>query len=507
MKRNNLITGAFILSVGGIMAKIFSAIYRIGLTRILGGEGIGLYQLIFPFYSLCVVLATAGLPMAISKVIAKYKGSEKQVLKKSIVFVCIVSLVLTFLLVALSKALAHIQGEEKISICYLILAPTIIIVGISSVLRGYFQGRQNFAPSAISNIVEQFVKLLLGLSLTFILLKISLIAAIVGAMCAIVISEIVSIFVLLICFKREKLSSDNLDIKTKEILKDVLPITISNIILPIASFVDSLIVVNLLNFSRPVSIYLYGLESGAVNNLVSLPTIFSFAIASVILPNLSSTKNAFNKSFKLNLAVKIVLIITIPCALCFLLLPNQFINLLYGARLSAHNLDGLKIAAQLLAISSPGVVFLSINQIYSSCLQAAERRSETIKNLLIAVAVKFAIEIAFLPTGVNIGALATANTMCYLVCFTLNHFSIREIFKIEISNLFFGKIVIANLFMFLSLFVMFNLKLNALTMLLSVFLAGLIYIGSLMVLKIYDKKDIAMLKYKRYKPAKINKKL
>ena len=490
MKRNNIITGAFILSVGGIMAKIFSAIYRIGLTRILGGEGIGIYQLIFPFYSLCVVLATAGLPMAISKVIAKYRGSEKQVLKKSIAFVSVVSLVLTAILILSSKGLAHIQGEPSIWVCYLILAPTIIIVSLASVLRGYFQGRQNFTPSALSNIIEQFVKLLLGLTLSFVLLRVSLLAAIIGAMASIVVSEVVSIIVLLICFKNSGLQSVQTDIKTKEILKDILPITISNIILPIASFIDSLIVVNLLNFSRPISIYLYGLESGAVNNLVSLPAIFSFAIASVILPNVSGKQNTFNKSFKLNLAIKIVLIITIPCALCFLLLPNQFINLLYGARLSAHGLDGLNIASRLLAISSFGVVFLSVNQIY----------------LLIAVIIKFAIEIGFLWTGVNIYALAAANTMCYVVCAALNHFCVREIFNLKISNCFFGKIVIANFAMLISLFILLNLKLTAITTLLAIALAGLVYLGVLLVIKIYDKKDIAMLKYKKIKTQKIIKK-
>ena len=74
MKTNNLMSGAIILTVGGVLAKGFSAVYRIVLTRILGGVGIGIYQLIFPIYSLFVVLASAGLPMAISKVIAKHKG-------------------------------------------------------------------------------------------------------------------------------------------------------------------------------------------------------------------------------------------------------------------------------------------------------------------------------------------------------------------------------------------------------------------------------------------------
>ena len=157
MKKDNLMKGALTLSIGAILAKIFSAIYRIGLTRILGGEGIGLYQLVFPLYSLCVVLATAGLPMAISKVIAKSKNQGKSVAKKCLLFVMIVSLILSFILLTCSKGLARLQGEEAISICYIILAPSIILVSACSVLRGYFQGVGDFTPSAVSNIVEQFV--------------------------------------------------------------------------------------------------------------------------------------------------------------------------------------------------------------------------------------------------------------------------------------------------------------------------------------------------------------
>lgn len=505
MKRNNLLTGAFVLSVGGILAKIFSAVYRIALTRILGGVGIGLYQLVFPFYSLCVVLATAGLPMAISKVIAKNKGSERQILKKSFLFVSLLALVLTAILVISSGGLAAIQGEKQISVCYLILAPTIIVVSVASVLRGYFQGRQNFTPSAISNIAEQFVKLACGLTLSILLIKISLIAAIIGAMISIVVGEIASVIILLLCFKKEKFVNVlNTEISTKEILKDVLPITITNLILPIASFVDSLIVVNLLatNLARNISIYFYGLESGAVNNLISLPTIFSFAIASVILPNISGTKHAFNKNFKLNLCLKIILIICVPCVVCFLLLPKQIIRLLYGAKLCAYGINGVDLAAQLLAISALGVLFLSANQIFASCLQAVDKRTITIKNLIIAVVAKFVLEIAFLPTKVGIFALAVANTMCYFVVSTLNYFEIKRFFKIKICYTFFAKLIIANFAMLLVLLAMFNAKLNSLLTLVAFCVAGIYYIVVLVWLKIYDKKDIAMLKYKRQKKFK-----
>lgn len=506
MKKNNILTGALILSIGGVLAKIFSAVYRIGLTRILGGEGIGLYQLVFPFYSLCVVFATAGLPMAISKVIAKNKGSEKQILKKSIKFTTTLALILTFILVVCSGGLAKLQGDKSISLFYLILAPTIVIVSLSSVLRGYFQGRQNFAPSAVSNILEQFVKLVFGLTLCLVLIKINVFVAIVGAMASIVVSEIVSIVVLLICFKREKfVKVDEKIVETKEILRDVLPITISNIILPVAAFVDSLIVVNLLsmNFDRKTSIYLYGLESGAVNNLVSLPTIFSFAIASVILPNISNTRHMFNKNFKLNLSLKIILIISLPCAVCMLLFPNQLISLLYGTRLSAFGFNGNEIASSLLAISGLGVVFLSINQLFASSLQAIDKRIVTVKNLLIAVTIKFAIEIAFLPTQVGICALAISNTACYCVVATLNYFSIRENFKLNIGTDFFAKIILSNFVLLLVLLIMFNANLNAFLTLTALCVGGMFYLVSLWIFKIYTKKDLAMLKYRKTKKQKI----
>ena len=394
MKKNKLVTGAIILSVGALLAKAFSAIYRIALTRVLGGVGIGLYQLIFPLYSLCVVLSTAGLPMAISKVVTKHKGNERAVVKKCIIFTSVISLTLSLLLILFSKGLAVVQGQPDLAICYIILAPTLILLSISSVLRGYFQGVGRFTPSAISNILEQFIKLFAGLGLSLWLLQYGLIVSIIGAMVGIVVSEVVSLIVLVLCYKREKVGlSTAFKIGFKELFKDILPITITNIIFPIATFLDSLIVVNLLSvsFTQEISVFLYGLESGAVASLVGIPTIFSFALASVVLPALSGAENNNNKDKKLTLALKIVLIICVPCAVAFVLMPDRLLALLYSNRLNSFGLDGIKISSMLLAIAGVGIVFLSLNQILSSSLQAINQRSVTIRNLIIAVMIKFVI--------------------------------------------------------------------------------------------------------------------
>lgn len=500
MKKSNILSGALALTIGGVLSKVFSAIYRIVLTRILGGEGIGIYQLIFPFYSLCVVLATAGLPMAISKVIAKNKEKEASVLKKCVVYVSVISLVLTFILLISSKGLAILQGCRDISLCYIILAPTIMVVGVSSVLRGYFQGKHNFTPSAVSNILEQFVKLCVGFILSLSLIQINVFAGIVGAVVAIVISEVVSLLILLVYIKKEKLKSYKpANVSIKEIGKDVLPITLTNIILPISTFIDSVLVVNLLsiNFSNDMSIFLYGLESGAVSSLVSLPTIFSFAIASVILPNITSGKHSLNNNSKLMLALKIVLIITIPCVLAFMLIPNRLIDFLYHNKLNGFGVDGLSVASRLLSWSGLGIVFLAINQVYSSSLQAIEERFVTIRNLSIAVVVKLFIEIVFMPSKfLNIYSLAISNTVCYILVMVLNHLEIKENFKFKINNTFFGKLIFANCVMILTLVFVLAVGNSVVNTLLAVSVSVVVYFVCLWQLKIFNRTDKAIFKFK-----------
>ena len=497
--KKNVFNGVFILSVGSILAKIFSAIYRICLTRILGGEGIGIYQLVFPLYSLCVVLATAGLPMAISKVISRNRGREKSVVKKCMTIISIISLTLTFLLIVLSKPLAILQGKAEISLCYVILAPTIILVSFASVLRGYFQGMENFTPSAVSNILEQFVKLAFGLILSVSLLRISLMASIVGAMVAIVVSEIVSVLVMLIYYKKQRPSSgEQVHISSKDLLKDILPITATNVIMPIATFIDSLLVVNLLslNFTRDMSIFMYGLESGVVGSLVSLPTIFSFAIASVILPNISIKNSIFSRSNKLSVAIKVILIIAVPCVVCFTFVPDKLIELLYANRINGLGVEGLNIAHRLLTISGFGVVFLCISQVYSSSLQAVDERGVTVRNLAIGVMVKFILECVFMPSvKINIYALAVANTACYLTTMVLNHMEINEHFNLHINYMFAGKLIACNCAMILSLLAVLQIGTGFVHILLALFVAMVVYLVSLVLFRVFNKRDLAMVKY------------
>lgn len=493
MKRNSLVSGAIILTLSAILAKIFSAVYRIMLTRMLGGVGIGLYQLVFPIYSMCIVLSTTGIPLAVSKVVSKNENS-KQIVGFCLKFVAIISILLAVLIFTFSEPIAKGQGDQRIAICFRLLAPSLIIVGISSVLKGYFQGKMNYFPSAISQVVEQFVKFVFGLLFVAVLIKFNVIYAIVGAIAGIVLSEIVTFVILIFNFKSHNLDNnenvENFD--KKQIIKDILPITFTNLILPLASFIDSIIVVRLLriNFDAEMSIFLYGLESGAVNNIITLPTLFSFAMASAIMPSFSSKKQGENKFSKL---CQLVFLITIPCVLMFIVAPEGILKILYSNRLSLDGVDGIAISTNLLRIGGIGTLFLALNQILSSYLQANDKRLCTIRNLICGVILKFIVEILLLTNiDINIYALAIANTVCYLTAFILNLIEVKKFQTLKIENGFFIKVGASCALMLLVYFVVAMLGQNVFISLLSYLFAGIVYLISMYLLDVVPIK-----KYKK----------
>ena len=133
MNKKSFLYGASILSLGAIITRVLGAVYRVPLTRVLGSFGMGLYQLVFPIYALLVVVSTSGMPHAVSKMVASCQGDQKakkSIIKRSLVGIFLFSLVLSVILVIFCEKLAVFQGNRKLSISYLSIAPEVIFVGI-----------------------------------------------------------------------------------------------------------------------------------------------------------------------------------------------------------------------------------------------------------------------------------------------------------------------------------------------------------------------------------------
>ena len=169
MKRSeSFLSGALVLSLGGLFAKILGALYRIPLTNIIGSYGMGLYQLVFPPYILFLTVAQAGIPTAPSKLIAENnqlgKPQEgKKVFRFAFLLLALSGLVCAALMAALSGVIARAQGNDSTQKAFLIVAPALLFVPVTNALKAYFQGNMNMVPSGVTTVIEQIVKLAVGL--------------------------------------------------------------------------------------------------------------------------------------------------------------------------------------------------------------------------------------------------------------------------------------------------------------------------------------------------------
>ena len=445
MKKHSFLLSAIILTLGGFFAKAIGAIYKIPLTNILGSSGMGIYYLVFPIYSLAITICSSGISVALTIEVAKcrkikHRFNEQKLLRVALVLSFLISLMFTILIIILSKPLAIAQGNINAWIGYIAIAPSIIISSIISTLRGYFQGIENMIPTTISLIIEQVIKLSVGLVLAHKLCIYGINFAVLGAILGVTISEVVALIIISINFliykgqkhynyrnlnykpkkridvlktlktpiqnlkngvvanKYFKISKDRKRYTTKEaifkILKLSLPSTITSLILPIATMLDSFMIINLLiscGYTSHVSTILYGLSGGVVQSLISVPIIIITAISTSLVPSLSGlvSQNDTNElKHKIEFFIKTTLILSIIIFVIFFVFAEDILLFLYGNGLDASVIDELKYATNLLKFGSVSIIYYSFLQTFISIYQAIGKAGVPFGALLISLVVR-----------------------------------------------------------------------------------------------------------------------
>lgn len=480
-REKSFVRGAFILIFFGILSKILGAIYRIPLTGIITPEGMGLYQMVFPVYSLMLTISSSGLPSSISKLIAEanaknqYKQAEK-IMKVSFVLLFCFSVLCSLVLVFGSCGFALVQGNKSATICYFGLAPAVVFVGFLAGFRGYFQGLEKMLPSAISGFVEQLFKLCFGLLLARILLPKGVEYAVLGAMLGISISELfafVFMLVYYVVFRRKRKQGQVQDftiLSTKETSKQILHtsifVTLGGLIVPLGMMIDSALVINILkrtSFSTKEATTLFGLESGTVGSIVNMPVILSLALATAVLPCVSSKKASGDLEGAKKSASKALLLsflIALPASFGCFALAEPIMKILYGRSLSAVEIE---TASQILEIASASIFFLAMVQVSAGILQGISKPSVPAISLSVGLAVKTLLNIVLISQeSINIFGTEIANAVCYLTAFLINLFVIEKNGFVQISPRVFASLCASSLvFLAKPIFsVMIGLNLN-----------------------------------------------
>lgn len=199
---NKFIKSTIILIIGGMISKIIGMFTKIMINRTIGIEGIGLYMLIMPTFLLFISLSQLGLPIAISKIIAENKKSDRTILTSTIPIALIISIFLILIIFIISPLLTRLLHNDSTYLPIISIGLTLPFISISSIIRGYFFGKERMFPHVFSNILEQILRLIMILVITPLFLK-NIEYAVSSIILFNIISETLSIFILIFFYLKK----------------------------------------------------------------------------------------------------------------------------------------------------------------------------------------------------------------------------------------------------------------------------------------------------------------
>ena len=304
MSKKSLVSGISILGIAGLICKLVGVLYRIPLANIIGGEGLGLYQQVFPAYNLLLTLTSAGIPVAISRTVSHYitlgkPGMAKRVFRVALAMLTVLGLLAAALLLLSSEAIARWVGTPEGTESYLCIAPSLLLVCVMSAFRGYMQGTRSMIPTAVSQLIEQVGKVALALPLASLGMQRggwSMGAA--GALLGTSIAEAVAMVYMIVDYTFKARRNEIIGApETREdkvagnLIRVAVPITLGACIVPLAGTIDSAMLKNLLmagGLTPSEAGTRYGLYSGLVLTMINVPTALAMAMSTNLVPDIAA---------------------------------------------------------------------------------------------------------------------------------------------------------------------------------------------------------------------------
>lgn len=511
---------AAILAFAGIIVRIIGFFYRLPLTNMIGDEGNGIYSTGYNIYNFFLIMSSAGLPVAISKMISEKLALEqytnvRKTFKVSMLVTGLLSFAGAVLMVVVAMTIKHIchgVGDTdnmfyKSIWCLYTLAPTVFIVGIMAVFRGFFQGFNTTIPTAMSQLLEQIVHAVFSILLAWLLLDYGVQYGAAGATAGTGIGAFAGLMVLMVYYiitkKSRKLlyKEDKHDYRIQgkreiaiNLIKIAVPIITGTAIFSMTNFVDMAMVQTRLlaaGFDNATATVMYGQLNGKYVTLTTMPVAISTAIATAVIPSISASlarKEMDIVRSKIDTALRVTMLISIPAAIGLSSLGSPILKMLFP-----NYPDG----GALITAGGLSVVFLSLSQISTGVLQGIGKVTTPAFNALWGALAKIPVNYVLIAIPqINIIGAVIATTVCYIVCSILNFKALVKATGVQPDYV--GMLVkpgIAAVFMGIgavgSYKLLYNLtSSNTVSTLIAIVFAMVVYFGVLVVIKGFRRDDL-----------------
>ncbi len=454
-KFNNFIVQGGILALAGIIARMLGLVKRIPLAYIIGDVGNSYYSAAYEIYNIVFTISVYGLPISVSKLVSanvskgRYRNADR-IFKCAISFAIFTGLIASVLVYIFAPELAGFLNEPMSSLALRTLAPTLFVVSVMGVMRGYFQGLGTMLPTAISTLIEQIVLVAVSLSAAYFMsikgTKVGLIlqnenygpaygakgattGCLVGAICGLA-------FLLLLYYAyRKKLNRqiyrdpshdlESIPMVFKSIILTVIPVVISSTVNNISNFIDQflhnrIMIEKGLEAIKSVN---WGIYSGKYSVLINVPIAISAAMGASSVPTISGLmklEDYDDASDKIERVIRVTMMISIPCAVGMAVLAPSLMWLLFSIT--------EPMGANLVRIGAAGIILFSFSTLTNSLLQAMSRLIKPITHGLIALCIHVVLLVSLLKlTDMNIYAVAFSNNFFSLAICIMNIISISRI--------------------------------------------------------------------------------
>lgn len=507
-----------ILLAAGIVNRILGFVPRIALPRVIGAEGVGLYQLGYPFMIVIITIISSGVPLAVAKLVAEAESANEEkrirsILRVSLFLTGALSILFTvFCIWAAPWITSTLITDSRVIYTFLSMCPILPIVAVSAVYRGYFQGRQNMIPTAASQVVETLVRIVAMLAFAYLLLPYGLEWAAAGAMIGVVTGELFGMLVLLLSFWRSRRGSRTSSARSasepaksgsgvlrpfriSELLRVAVPVTASKLVGSTSYLLESILIAQSLavaGVATALATAQYGVLQGMVIPILLMPGALTYSLSVSLVPTLSEAAARGDMKTihkRLHQSLRLALVTGAPFAVIMFVLAEPLCYFLY------NNAE----VGKMLQMMAPVALFLYFQGPLQATLQALNHPGSALMNTFVGAVVKLAL-IVFLaskPQWGILGAVIAMNANIFLV--TMLHWhSISKLLRFRMQSVHFVKTGLAALLMGLSCYALMHQPLfgTPLVRFMSACAVGtLVYLVCIFMLKLVDRSDLTRISW------------